>query len=179
VLVKTFLVYLSKSPQPYLNNEFTEKAICRSSRGFQNLKLKELENSDLPDDMVKLLREEAMLKSCICHDLAGGVLVKRGITAKEAPAICPGPNLINFKKIVDLKEMVGHIYGRCSLLANSDRPHMFVREIQLQVNYLIDEIKKTSLGLPGRSQKKMTEVKENLIAGINYYRRYGCGDFER
>jgi hypothetical protein len=68
--------------------------------------------------------------------------------------------------------MIGHIYGRCSLLADSDRPHVFIKEIQLQVSYLLDEIKKTSLGLPVRSQQKMLEVKKNLSDGIKYYRTF-------
>jgi len=152
------------------NKEFTKKAICRASREYQALKLKELEQSNLPPEKLAILKEDVLLKSCICDDLSGGVLLRRDIDAKARPAICPVPNIINFKKIATLKEMIGHVYGRCSLLVDNDRPHVFIREIQLQINHLLSEIKNTSLGLPARSQQKLAEVKINLNSGIEYYK---------
>ena len=68
--------------------------------------------------------------------------------------------------------MVDHIYGRCSLLVNKERQHVFIREIQLQLNYLFSEIKNASIGLPARSQQKLIEVKENLKRGIEYYQKF-------
>jgi hypothetical protein len=66
--------------------------------------------------------------------------------------------------------MVGHIYGRLSLLANSDRPHMFVQELRLYVEQLRKEIKAFSLELSRRPQGYFDTFKENLLAGIDYYR---------
>ena len=66
--------------------------------------------------------------------------------------------------------MVNHIYGRYSLLVDDERPHMFIKDLQLQVNHLLGEIKNASMGLPARSEQKLAEVKENLIKGIEYYR---------
>lgn len=153
-----------------LSREFTKKPICLASKEYQTLKLKELAQSSLPPEKIAVLREGVLLKSCICHDLSGSVLVKRTIDSGATPAVCPGPNIINFKKIATLKEMVNHIYGRCSLLVNHERPHMFIKELQLQVSYLLGEIKNASLGLPARSQQKLVEVKKNLSSGIEYYR---------
>lgn len=153
-----------------VNQEFTPKPICCASHEYQTLKLQELEKSDLPPEKLSLLKEGVLQKSCLCHELSGGVLTKRGITATVATAICPGPNIINFKRIATLKEMIGHIYGRCSLLVNNERPHMFIKDLQLQVGYLLSELRNASLGLPARSQQKLTEVKENLLNGIEYYR---------
>lgn len=152
------------------NREFTKKAICTASREYQSLKLKELANSDLPPEQLAAIRENILLKSCICNDLAGGALIRRGMDIKATPAVCPGPNIVNFKKIVSLKEMIDHIYGRCFLLVDGDRPHMFIKEIQLQVSYLLSDLKNSSLGLPARSHQKLAEVKANLIAGIEYYK---------
>lgn len=152
------------------NREFTDKPICRASREYQTFKLKELEQSNLPSEKLTALKKDVLDKSCICHDLGGGVLQKRNIYTKATPAICPGPNIINFKKIVTLKEMIDHIYGKCSLLVDSERPHILIKELQLQVNHLVAEIRNTSLGLPARSQQKLAEVKENLSKGIEYYR---------
>lgn len=154
------------------NKEFTKKPICRASREYQKLKLQELAKSDLPIEQLEALKEDVVGKSCICHELGDGVLLKDNITIKVAPAICPGPNIINFKKIATLKEMIDHIYGRYSLIMNNERPHMFIREIQLQIHYLFNEIKNASIGLPARSQKKLIEVKENLKNGIEYYKNF-------
>lgn len=152
------------------NREFTTEPICMASKRYQQLKLKELNDSGLPKGQLEILKNHVLSKSCICHELGGGVLEKRNLDKNIAPAICPGPNIINFKKIFSLREMVDHIYGRCSVLASSKRPHFFIKELQLQIASLINEIKITSLGGPGRSQKKLAEVKNNLCAGIEYYR---------
>lgn len=154
------------------NQEFTKKPICRASREYQKLKLQQLESSDLPIVQKEALKQDILSKACICHELSGCALLKNHIDDKMVSAICPGPNIINFKKIATLKEMIDHIYGRCCLIANNNRPHVFVREIQLQLNHLMDEIKNASLGLPVRSEQKLTEVKVNLINGIEYYKQY-------
>ncbi|MEI8055587.1 MAG: hypothetical protein WCH10_06305 [bacterium] len=154
------------------NQEFTEKPICRASREYQKTKLQELVKSDLPIEQLEALREDVLNKACICNELGGAVLIKNNIDTKVASAVCPGPNIVNFKKLATLKEMVDHIYGRYSLLVNNERPHMFIREIQLQVNYLFNEIKNASVGLPARSQQKLIEVKENLKSGIEYYQKF-------
>lgn len=145
--------------------------ICRASRGYQTYKLKELDNSDLPSEQLQAAKTAVLSKSCICQDLAGGATIKKAVNLKATPAICPGPNIINFKKLATLKEMVNHIYGYCSLMISNERPHMFIREIQLQIEYLVDEVKNASQGLPARSQQKLCEVKENICAGISYYRQ--------
>jgi hypothetical protein len=66
--------------------------------------------------------------------------------------------------------MVGHIYGRLCLLANSERPHMFVQELRLYVEHLHQEIKRFSIGLSRRPQGYFATFKENLLAGVDYYR---------
>ena len=152
-----------------IDREFTEKPICKASREFQQLKLAELEKLNLPLEQVNARREDILNKSCICQDLAGGAAIKNNLGMKAPSAICPGPNIINFKKVMTLKEIVNHIYGRCSEIVNSDRPNLFISEIQLQLNYLLSEIKNSYLGLPARSQQKLLEVKENIKKGIEYY----------
>lgn len=153
-----------------INQEFTKEPICRASRDYQAAKIAELENSSLPSYKLNALKADVLSKSCICHDLAGSVTTKLGINTKVTPAICPGPNIINFKKIAGLKEMVGHIYGRFSLIESKQRAHMFIREIQLQLDHLLSEIKNASLDLPARSKQKLLEVKNNLLEGITYYK---------
>ncbi len=95
---------------------------------------------------------------------------KNKIDCTATPAICSGPNIVNFSKIAALEEMVGHIYGRISLLTRPDRPHMFIRELDLYIDYLRGELKKYRLGLSSNTLNYFSEFKKNLLAGIDYYR---------
>ncbi|MFA6409063.1 MAG: hypothetical protein WCW01_02650 [Gammaproteobacteria bacterium] len=151
------------------NQEFTKQPICKASRQYQQFKLQELEKSELPKEQLDAIKEDILSKSCICEDLAAGALLKHDILAKADGAICPGPNLVWFKRLMSFKEMVDHIYGRCSVFCNHDRPHVFIAELKLQMNYLFDEVKRSALGLPTRSTQKFQEVKKNLQDGITYY----------
>ena len=65
--------------------------------------------------------------------------------------------------------MVGHIYGRLSLLTNPDRPHMFIRELNLYVDYLRKEVEDFTRGLIEIKPKYFAEFQTNLYSGIEYY----------
>jgi hypothetical protein len=153
------------------NTEFTAQPICTASRQYQQKKLAQIEQESLTDAQREAKRQSVLDKSCICHDLAGGATLRAGIDPTATPAVCCGPNIVNFSRLATLEEMVGHIYGRLSLLANSDRPHMFLKEIGLYVDYLRDEIKKEWLGLSATTPGYFREFKENLLGGIQHYRR--------
>ncbi len=153
------------------NSEFTEQPICMASKTYQKRKLVELEEADLTEEQRTFLRDSVLEKCCICHDLAGAATKKLGIDNKVKTAVCCGPNIVNFSKVATLEEMVSHIYGRLSLITNPDRPHMFIRELALYVDYLKDETKKLSLELSSRSPKYFHEYTENLLAGVDYYKQ--------
>ena len=152
------------------NTEFTKVPICHASRVFQKRKLKQIAESGDSPEQISIKSERVMAKSCICHDLAGVATLKHGIDKVALPAICCGPNIVNFTKVASLEEMVGHIYGRLSLLTNPDRPHMFIREISLYVDYLRDELQRASDGLLDKSTKSFREFKQNLNDAIEYYK---------
>ena len=116
------------------------------------------------------LREEVLAKSCICHDLAGTATRKSGIDPAATPAVCPGPNIVNFTRVATLEEMVGHIYGRMSLLNGSDRPHMFLRELALNVDYLRNELAKQKVGAASHPPGYFGEFAANMLSGVAYYR---------
>ena len=102
---------------------------------------------DLPGERCAALREGVLAKSCICHDLAGTATRKNGIDPAATPAVCCGPSIVNFSRIATLEEMVGHIYGRLSLLTGADRPHMFLRELALNIDYFRNELAKQEIGI--------------------------------
>ncbi|MBN1683823.1 MAG: hypothetical protein JW855_00040 [Gammaproteobacteria bacterium] len=153
------------------NTEFTQEPICTASCQYQQLKLKQLQKAALTPELLQIERAKVLNKSCICHDLAGNATLTLGIDAKATPAVCCGPNILNFKKIATLKEMVNHIYGLgTTLLTNKERPHMFIKELMLNIDYLKKEIKKSSVSLSDHVSQKFDEIKENLLKGIEYYR---------
>lgn len=163
----------SSCPKGYamLIKEFTKIPICRASRAYQKLKLQHLPMEGLSEKLRSLMKESILAKSCLCHDLAGCATLKNNIDPDAKPAVCSGPNILNFSKIATLEEMVGHIYGRLSLLTNHNRPHMFISELGLYVDYFRKEYEKLSLGLLTNTPKYFREFKENLLDGIEYYRR--------
>jgi len=61
----------SPCPRKFLisNTEFTDKPICPASRQYQNLKLKELDSSNLNDEEYKVKCNKLVEKSCICVGL--------------------------------------------------------------------------------------------------------------
>ncbi len=162
----------SPCPKGYVvsNTEFTDIPICRASRAYQRRKLGHLAEEGLSARQLDAVKEDVVAKACLCRDLAGGVTLKTGIDPEATPAICCGPAIVNFSEIATLQEMVGHIYGRLTLLANRDRPHMFIQELTLYLEHLRKEFEKCSLDLSTRAPKYFREFKENLLSGIEYYR---------
>jgi hypothetical protein len=152
------------------NTEFTEQPICTASRRYQKLKLEKLAGENRSEPQREAMLESILAKSCICNDLAGVATLKLGIDPAATPAVCCGPNIVNFSKVATLEEMVGHIYGRGSLITNPQRPHMFLRELAIYIEYLRGELKRCRLGLACNPHSYFVEFKDNLLAGIEHYR---------
>lgn len=151
--------------------EFAQIPQCVAARAYQRRKLEDVERNGTPGERLARVREEVMARSCICHDLAGGATLKLGIDPKATPAVCPGPGIADFSKVVTLAEMVGHIYGRLSLVTNPDRPHMFIRELKLYVRHLREEVEKLADGIAAQKPKYFEEFRDNLHEGVEFYRR--------
>jgi hypothetical protein len=155
------------------NTEFTDKPICTASREYQNLKIKQLGAMQLPEQVHQASLDSITEKICLCEGLCSSAYLKYNITKlKEntAVAICPGPNLAYFKKTLSLDEMVGHIYGKLDVLKNPTRPHMFLKELELYINYLRKDIQQNIAGLTDKKRKQLQKFKEQLLNGIDYYK---------
>ncbi|MCF7958653.1 MAG: hypothetical protein K9M57_09425 [Phycisphaerae bacterium] len=153
------------------NSEFTEAPICLASRHYQKQKLENLPHEGLNDEQMAAVKEDVLIKCCICHELGGSVKIMHGIEPDATPTVCCGPNIVNFSKTASLEEMVSHIYGRLSLMTNPDRPHMFVTELAIYIENFCKELEKYRLELSHRTPKYFGEVKKNLLNGIEYYRQ--------
>ena len=154
-----------------LNTEFTDIPICPSSRVYVKRKLQQLPEEGLSAEQLAAAEDSVLSKSCICHDLGGATTLKYDIDPAATPSICCGPSILDFTKISTLEEMVAHIYGRLSLLANNERPHMFINELMLYTDHLREETKKFSLKLSFRTPAYFSKFKKNLLEGIEYYHR--------
>jgi len=155
------------------NTEFTDKPICTASRQYQEMKIKQLKGLHLPSEELDHQVEKVVEKTCLCEDLAATALVSQGTPGKKpvhAVAVCPGPNLAYFSRIVSLEQMVSHIYGRTELLTVPDRPHMFINELRLYVDHFRKEISKQIEAFGAREQKNLRTFKANLLDGVAYYK---------
>jgi hypothetical protein len=166
----------SSCPKKFLvsNKEFTEKAICSASRQYQKLKIEELDKEDLFSEEYQDKFDKIVDKSCICVGLGTTALVNNNIDTKvegDGVSICPGPNMAYFSKIISLKEMTDHIYGRINIISRSDRPNMFIKELNLYIDYLTTKIAEAGESMSAKQEKYLTTFVNNLDDGINYYHR--------
>lgn len=161
----------SSCPKGFVNfsTEFTKKPICLASRAYIKKKLERLLEEGHSPEVYNKLKEKVLAKLCICHELGGNATVPLGIDPDADSVVCCGPGIANFSKISTLQEMVDHIYGRLSLLTSSDRPHMFVKELGLYIDYLRKELDNFPLGIASNSASFLQGMRENLFKGIEYY----------
>ena len=74
------------------------------------------------------------------------------------------------EKMGDLKEMVDHIYGKINLITDHSRPNMFIKELILYIEYLIDKFEETVEPFAQQTEEFFNNFQKNLIDGINYYK---------
>lgn len=113
-----------------------------------------------------------MEKECLCVGLSNAASIQYKapfVKSLQAVTICPGPNIVHFERIVSLQTMIDHIYGRDNIISNMARPHMFIAELQLYINYLKEETGKNAEP-DEKSRKYRDNFCQNLLNGISYYR---------
>jgi len=164
----------SSCPKKYLalNNEFTGKSICPASRQYQHLKLKELDKKGVSPDEYQNEFEKIVDKSCICVGLSTSALLVNNLDTKvegDGVSVCPGPNMAYFSKIMSLKEITDHIYGRSNIITRTDRPNMFIKELKIYIDFLKNKIKETKVSMTNKQEKYLLTFAKNLKEGINYY----------
>ena len=157
-----------------LNNEYTGKTMCTASRQYQRNKIKELDQDKIGIETYKKKFAKIVEKSCLCMGLGAATEQLHGIqtqrTAKGV-AVCPGPNMAYFSKIMSLKEITDHIYGRMDVLSYKSRPHMFIKELKLYADHLKNKIEETQDEMNKRQEKYLLSFTENMKNGINYYQQ--------
>jgi hypothetical protein len=151
------------------STEFTDRAICLSSRAYVRRKLEHLSKEDLSPQQLAVVKEKILARGCICHELSGGATTIHDIHPSVTPLVCPGPNITDFSRTASLDEMVDHIYGRVSIVTRTDRPHTFLRELAIYIDYLRKQISLFVMGLSDNTLQYLRDFKENLLVGVGYY----------
>ncbi|MCU7550629.1 hypothetical protein OCK74_16035 [Chitinophagaceae bacterium LB-8] len=157
------------------NTEFTKEPICTASLKYQRLKMEQLKSLNLPEAEYNKQLKALLDKECLCVGLSNAASKKYEVPFlknQDGVTICPGPNIAYFTKIASLAEMVGHIYGRTDLLGQVERPNLFINELVLYINYLVELVEEEGVPEPGSKRAKyFTDFYKNLQEGVSYYRQ--------
>ena len=156
-----------------LGKEYDPKGMCTASKKYQDIKLEELDAKKelLSKADFNKMQTKITEKSCLCVGLANASYLENNIKIKgqdQGIVICPGPNLAYFDHEISLSDMVRHIYGNTNVMTHSNRPHVFVNELKLYVDYLQRDIEEAG-EFTAAQIKKWQLFKANLLEGIAYY----------
>lgn len=155
-----------------LNIDSEGKQICTGSRKYQKQKIEELNTKGLSEAEYALEYDRITVKACLCNGLGSSTLKALGLDTKKEGAgvsICPGPNLAYFTKESTLKEMVDHINGRINLISNKNRPNLFIKELDMYIDYLEKQMSETTAATGAKILSGWNDFLNNLASGINYY----------
>ena len=157
------------------NTEFTKEPICTASHKYQKLKIAQLQSLKLAEPEYKKQLNDVLDKECLCIGLSNAAAINYNqtfIKKLDSVTVCPGPNIANFSEVVSLQTMAGHIYGRENILAGTNRPHMFIKELHLYIDYLKEQLEGDDQPETFSKKKKYyTSFYHNLREGISYYRK--------
>ena len=166
----------SSCPKKFLalSKEFGPQGICTSSKKYQDVKLAELDEikETLSPSTFDKMKFNITEKACLCVGLSNASYLENDIKIsgqEQGVIVCPGPNMAYFDKEVSLTDMIKHIYGNGNVMTDVNRPNLFVKEIKMYIDYLINEISESTADLTAGQVKKWNAFKNNMIEGIGFY----------
>ncbi|SFW42869.1 hypothetical protein [Cellulophaga fucicola] len=155
-----------------LNKDFSDKGICTASREYQYLKIKDLDKEGLSSPEYQLKYNKIIEKSCTCVGLGTSALLAYGLDTKtegDGVSVCPGPNMAYFSKEMNLSEMIDHIYGKANVIARTDRPNVFIKELGIYIKYVNDKLEESKKNTTDKQRKYLNVFLNNLKEGALYY----------
>jgi hypothetical protein len=156
------------------NTEFGPEPICTASHKYQKQKIEQLQSLPLPKKEYDRQLQDVLDKECLCVGLSNAAIKNHKLkpfTKRKAVNVCPGPNIAYFSEIVSLKKMVDHIYGRTNILHGEERPHMFIKELALYVDYWNELLSELTGVVDSKRKTYIESFHQNLEQGISYYRQ--------
>ncbi len=157
------------------NTEYTDRPICTASKQYLKIKLKEVNESEMTPDEKQYKKGKLTEKECLCEGLTNSTYLANGLepeSKRTGVSICPGPNIAYFKQVVSLKEMVDHIYGKINLLKGVKRPNLFLKELNMYVEFLENRLKEARETQDSKQLVYLRKFQANLKDGINYYQEF-------
>lgn len=155
-----------------LNKEFSERGICIASRQYQRLKLKELDNKNLSSKEYQIKRHKIIEKACTCVGLGTSALLAYNLDTKvegKGVSICPGPNMAYYSKVMSLKDITDHIYGRHNVISRNDRPNIFIKELHIYLDFLKNKLDEAKISMSKKQEKYLLTFTQNMKQGVSYY----------
>lgn len=155
-----------------LNKEFKETGVCTASREYQFLKIKELENKELSPEVYKKEYNNIIVKSCTCVGLGTSALLAYNLDTKvegNGVSVCPGPNMAYYDKMMSLKNITDHIYGRANMISRTDRPNLFIKELNIYIVFLKNKMEDAKITMTKKEEKYLKTFSSNMKTGVLYY----------
>ena len=156
-----------------LNKEFKETGICTASREYQYLKIKELEAKGLSQEDHQANFNKIIEKTCTCVGLGTSALLAYNLDTKvegKGVSICPGPNMAYYSRVMSLKNITDHIYGRANMITRTDRPNMFIKELHIYLDFLKNKFENVKASMDKKEEKYLLTFVSNMNDGIVYYK---------
>ncbi len=150
----------------------SEKPMCTASIAYIKEALK-FKNNSADKEKAEKDFNNTLDKACLCEGLTASAIITNNVEQKRqglAVSVCPGPNMAYFSKIVSLREMVDHIYGRTNLITVENRPNVFMKELDLYINYFQNRLKEKAEDFSKQTEEYFTNFKNNINKEIEYYK---------
>lgn len=155
-----------------LNKEFKETGICTASREYQYLKIKALKEQQLSKEVYLKHYQNIIEKSCTCVGLGTSALLKYNLDTKvegKGVSVCPGPNMAYYSKVMSLKNITDHIYGRDNVISRTDRPNLFIKELNIYIDFLKKKLEDAKVSMSKKEEKYLKTFTKNMNEGVLYY----------
>ena len=67
--------------------------------------------------------------------------------------------------------MTDHIYGRLNVINRKERPHMFIKELHIYIQYLRTKMEELKNSTSSKQEQYAATFADNLKDGISYYQK--------
>lgn len=161
-----------------MNTEFKKTGVCTASREYQYNKIKELDAQGLSHEAYQKAFNKVIEKSCTCVGLGTSALLAYKLDTKvegEGVSVCPGPNMAYYSEVMSLKGITDHIYGRANMISRADRPNLFIKELNIYIDYLKNKLEELSASMSKKDEKYLTLFTKNMKEGLSYYKNLFSG----
>jgi len=74
-----------------------------------------------------------------------------------------------YSKVMSLKDITDHIYGRSNVITRTDRPNIFIKELHIYIDYLKSKLEEAKESMSKKQEKYLHTFTNNMKDGVSYY----------